>query len=409
MYGRTGEHLTNKNSTPKISIIVPVYGEDQYLDECISSILEQTYKNIEVILVDDESPDLCPEICDKYAILDSRINVIHKKNAGLVEARKTGISHATGDYISYVDGDDWIESDLYERMMQDVIEKDIDIVIDGYKKDMDGRCYQYNNSLPIGFYDRKAIESFIIPNMISKGEFYTFGIYTYVWNKLFRRDIVFQNQLSVDSSLIIGEDSSCVYPSIYQANSILITDYCGYHYRQRTGSLLRQSRNGEKMYGKLQNCYSFLSEKFAGDGCVCKQIDNYYLSQLVMLSDCLVNLFPEIDKRFPFENIPSNSRIIIYSAGAFGYHLYQQYLDQGCFQVIALCDQDYDRYNFEAFSPETIRSLKFDFVVIASVDSDFVRTNVETLTKYGVRRNKIITIQDTLPTITQNLKKVNAL
>ena len=86
MYGRTGEHLTNKNSTPKISIIVPVYGEDQYLDECISSVLEQTYKNIEVILVDDESPDLCPEICDKYAILDSRINVIHKKNAGLVEA-----------------------------------------------------------------------------------------------------------------------------------------------------------------------------------------------------------------------------------------------------------------------------------------------------------------------------------
>ena len=77
--------------------------------------------------------------------------------------------------------------------------------------------------------------------------------------------------------------------------------------------------------------------------------------------------------------------------------------------MIALCDQDYDRYNFEVFSPETIRSLKFDFVVIASVDSDFVRTNVETLTKSGVRRNKIITIQDTLPTITQNLKKVNAL
>ena len=94
--------------TDLISVIVPIYRIDRYVGLCIESLINQTYKNLEIILVDDGSPDRCPEICDLYAKKDSRIKVIHKENGGLVSARKAGIMTATGKYVGYVDGDDWV-------------------------------------------------------------------------------------------------------------------------------------------------------------------------------------------------------------------------------------------------------------------------------------------------------------
>lgn len=99
--------------TPLISVIVPIYKVEQYLDECVQSIRNQTYTNLEIILVDDGSPDNCPEMCDNYARQDSRIKVIHKKNGGLCSARNAAISIAKGDYIGFVDGEDYISDTMY--------------------------------------------------------------------------------------------------------------------------------------------------------------------------------------------------------------------------------------------------------------------------------------------------------
>ena len=104
------------NNKPHISVIVPVYKVEQYLDECVQSIINQTYKNLEIILVDDGSPDRCPEMCDEYAKQDSRIKVIHKKNGGISSARNAGIAVATGEYIGFVDSDDFIAVDMYEKL-----------------------------------------------------------------------------------------------------------------------------------------------------------------------------------------------------------------------------------------------------------------------------------------------------
>lgn len=101
-----------------ISIIVPVYNVEKYLERCIESIVNQTYKDIEIILVDDGSPDNCPVICDRYAEKDNRIKVIHKQNGGLINARKSGLEIAQGDYIGFVDSDDWIEPEMYEYFAQ---------------------------------------------------------------------------------------------------------------------------------------------------------------------------------------------------------------------------------------------------------------------------------------------------
>ena len=110
-----------------ISVIIPVYKVEKYLDRCLESIVNQTYKNLEIILIDDGSPDNCPAICDEYAQKDSRIKVIHKANGGVSSARNKGIDVATGDYIGFVDSDDWIEPDMYETLIKNAEQYNSDI------------------------------------------------------------------------------------------------------------------------------------------------------------------------------------------------------------------------------------------------------------------------------------------
>ena len=117
---------------PKISIIVPVYNVEQYINRCIDSLLGQTLKDIEIILVDDGSPDQCPQICDEYARKDSRIKVIHKKNNGLGYARNSGLELATGEYIAFVDSDDYVNINMYEKLYNETINNNFDIVYCGF-------------------------------------------------------------------------------------------------------------------------------------------------------------------------------------------------------------------------------------------------------------------------------------
>ena len=112
-----------------ISVIVPIYRVEKYVEQCIQSICNQTYRNLEIILVDDGSDDECPQICDRYAQRDERIKVIHKENGGLDSARKVGILAATGKYIGYVDGDDWIEPEMYEKLLESIYKFDVEFLI----------------------------------------------------------------------------------------------------------------------------------------------------------------------------------------------------------------------------------------------------------------------------------------
>ena len=112
---------------PMISVIVPIYNVEKYLARCVDSIVNQTYKNLEIILVDDGSPDRCPQMCDDYADKDSRNKVIHKKNGGLSDARNAGMAVATGEYISFIDSDDWIETSMFELLLNNIFQYDCEI------------------------------------------------------------------------------------------------------------------------------------------------------------------------------------------------------------------------------------------------------------------------------------------
>lgn len=125
------ENMKNKDVTSLVSVVVPIYNVESYLNECVDSILFQTYKNIEVILVDDESPDSCGKICDDYEKMDTRIKVVHKKNGGLSDARNAGMKVATGDLITFVDSDDYISKDFIEILFEAMLENKSDIAMIG--------------------------------------------------------------------------------------------------------------------------------------------------------------------------------------------------------------------------------------------------------------------------------------
>ena len=123
------------NTMPKVSIIVPVYNVEKYLNRCIQSLLNQTLKDIEIIMVDDGSPDRCPQMCDNYAKKDNRIKVIHKQNAGLGYARNSGLEIATGEYIAFVDSDDFVNSQMYETLYNNAVSTKADVVYSGFRKE----------------------------------------------------------------------------------------------------------------------------------------------------------------------------------------------------------------------------------------------------------------------------------
>jgi glycosyltransferase involved in cell wall biosynthesis len=226
--------ITNNNL---ISIIIPVYNVEKYLNRCVDSIVNQTYSNIEIILVDDGSKDKSGEICDKYAMKDQRIKVFHKKNGGLSDARNYGLKEATGDYISFVDSDDWLETDIYEKCMNSNKKYDADII---------------NFAMQINHSDGKYY------NQIIKEETLLCGNEGLIYLNSFRNlDIsacnkIFKSSLFNDIEFPYGklcEDCYIMFKIFHKAEKVLITPYLGYHYFKRKGSItLNNNINLDYLY-----------------------------------------------------------------------------------------------------------------------------------------------------------------
>lgn len=150
----------------KISVIIPVYNAEKYLKRCVDSVRIQTYSNLEIILVDDGSPDQCPAMCDAFAAEDTRIKVIHKENGGVAAARNTGLDVATGEYLTFVDSDDYIDNNMYQSMMKIAERYDCDVVMCDCIKEFGNKKEIYTHDIRTGFYNRKQIESEYFPHLI---------------------------------------------------------------------------------------------------------------------------------------------------------------------------------------------------------------------------------------------------
>lgn len=210
----------------KISVIVPIYKVEAYIDRCIESIINQTYHNLEIILVDDGSPDQCPEICDEWAKKDKRIRVIHKKNGGLSDARNVGLAAAKGDYISFVDSDDWIEPDFISVLYTELINANADISACGVDY-----VSESGEVLRKRKCDCLCLDKIEALRRLVKED----GVYQTVWNKLYRRETIGSILFEVGRC---NEDDFWTYQIFDRAKKIVITNQTLYHYFQRDGSIM---------------------------------------------------------------------------------------------------------------------------------------------------------------------------
>ena len=392
---------------PLVSIIVPIYMIDRYLGICVESLLNQTYQNLEIILVDDGSKDRCPEICDLYASKDSRLKVVHKENGGLVSARKAGLEVSTGGLITYVDGDDWVGPDYIEKQVAAYLETGADMVCAAQTRVIFDRAVELCNSIPTGVYEGDALFE-LQKEMLSRGTFYRPGITTYVWNKLFRRERPHGAAMQVDEAISIGEDAAVTYPALLRCRCVAVTDNTEYHYRQREDSMLKQSKPFSAEAGKLRSLYEYLMNwkdrtEAAGELGLFEQITDYLLSIGIIRSG---GRLPE-DDYSTFDKAYYGKKVVIYSAGTFGQQLVARFKETGHCRVTGWIDDDYWEYRrccMDVDPVEQIREMDFDYVLVASVDEAFGERTVERLTGLGISRRRILTV-----TVPRSMERRNEL
>ena len=229
---------------PKISVIIPVYNVEKYLDRCVSSVLGQTLTELEIILVDDGSPDNCPQMCDEYKLKESRIKVIHKENGGLSSARNAGMNVATGKYIFFLDSDDWLEPDGMEHLYNLAEKHKVDFV--RYRAIRTGwpglpenaPCMlEQPREIAGGFYDRQRILSEIYPKLLVTPQM-TLGPILGAWGALYRNEFLKANLLTFYEDIKFSEDVVFSASVLRCTNSFYYDDTAGvYHYFYNSNSI----------------------------------------------------------------------------------------------------------------------------------------------------------------------------
>lgn len=294
-----------------ISVIVPVYKIEEYLRQCLESLSAQTLDDMEIIIVDDGSPDGCPEICDEYAAKDARMKVVHKQNGGLLSARKAGFAASKGDYIGFVDGDDWVEPDTFLNMYKAVCEHSPDMVLSDFLCDY-GDCIEPSDQcFEEEFYDRARLESEIFPKMLFDGRFYRFGVNPNCWSKLVRRELIEKNLLPVDERIRMGEDAAFIYPCMLDSQSITCVKTPTYHYRITEQSM--SNAYDERLKDIILLPYKRLKEKNAeSDFDISSQLDYYllYMVNFLLRNEAKkANAHSKKERRAVIENICADGDI----------------------------------------------------------------------------------------------------
>ena len=259
----------------KVSVIVPIYKVEKYLDKCVESIVNQTYDNLEILLIDDGSPDNCPKMCDEWAKKDKRIKVFHKKNGGLSDARNFGLKCACGDYIYFIDSDDYINEEMIATLYNDLIETHSDMSCVNYLK-----VTEDDENIKVDLTPKREILSPLEAHQLS---FSTTKFGNYAWNKLYKKELFNNIQFPVSKKM---EDLAIMYLLIDECKQICFNDIPLYFYVQRAGSIL-SNPNSSLMFDKMEftiQKYDFLKKKY----------DFIYENELVTLASAL-DCYPYLD------------------------------------------------------------------------------------------------------------------
>ena len=275
---------------PKISVIVPIYKVEAYLRQCVESILKQTYTNFELILVDDGSPDRCPIICDEYAKTDDRVIVVHKQNGGLSSARNAGLNAATGDYVLFVDSDDYIDPTTIESCVTLIQSLNCDALKFEYKivRGLEKPVKSPNNIKDSHFQiftisDEKKKNAFLLEYL------FTYKVKWESWSWLIKKSVIDEHNLRFyDNKIIFAEDLYFSLLLIMYCEKIVISDLKLYNYRLRNGSIMQRA-NSSKI-NELNNLSKFIYELLKEDF----KLDEYYKIHFEIISNRF-NFMPHLN------------------------------------------------------------------------------------------------------------------
>ena len=225
-----------------ISVIVPIYKVEKYLRRCVDSVLAQTYTNFELLLVDDGSPDGCPQICDEYARLDARVKVIHKPNGGLISARNAGILAARGDYICYVDGDDWAKENMLQFIHEKITESPVplDMVLFAAHNVFEDHLEETINEAPEGYYDRERLEKEVFPQLLvdTRNGIRAGLVQAHTWDKAFKRELQVK-YYTRDERIRVFTDVPMTYECLLNCQNAYICNEHLYMYNKTNENSIR--------------------------------------------------------------------------------------------------------------------------------------------------------------------------
>lgn len=380
-----------------ISIIIPVYNVEKYLDKCVNSVLNQTYKNIQIILVDDGSTDGCGELCDKYAREHNNVDCVHKINGGLVSARKAGLEVAKGKYALCIDSDDYIDKGMVAFLHKKALESNADVVFSNMivENEIYGTTTLMKSSIPVGVYDmsdptNKVYKQFYVDDA-------GIGIMHGICGKLIRTNLYKKYQDLVPDSIHCGEDAACMYPLLTEAKVVDISGGAFYHYIKREGSILMNTHrdileNWEKLYNYLLDNVH-IRDNDTNE--LAKTNLKKFINTRVMLgvknmlginNETVGNVVVDSQKKMwqvPFELIKKKSKIVLWGAGLVGESYYKQLENSKYCNCVAWVDSNV-KDNPLVVSIDRLKDIKFDNVLIAVAKPQAVDQITNTLVeKFG--------------------------
>lgn len=374
-----------------ISIIVPIFNVEKYLERCIESLIGQTYHNIEIILVDDGSKDNGLTVCQNYEKLDSRIKVVHKENGGITTARKAGIRVAQGKYIGFVDGDDWVEAVMYKKLYEQMINFDVQIVLSGMYRENDNGIYAKWKAGQIadGLYKSEEKKRYVYENLFLNGVNCISGSLN---NKLFLKELLTRNLEKVDDRIHGYEDDLvCTIPCILEAGGIYVTEEAYYHGYDRANSTTH-SKN-EHWYEQLNFVFFRLRESFESHSyaeVLLPQLKTYIINGIM---NGIPHFFDDISiPRYYIREENRKEKLILYGAGVVGQSYYTQLLASGAYEIVLWIDKNHEDkiLGMEISSIEQIEEAEYDKIIIAQKSEKVAGEIKCELMKHGIPDEKIV-------------------
>ena len=268
-----------------ISVIVPVYKVENYLRKCVDSILAQSYPDFELLLIDDGSPDGCPQICDEYARLDPRVSVIHKPNGGLISARNEGIRAARGDYVCIVDGDDWALENMLQFIHETVSRSPVplDMVLFAAHNVYEDHLEETVNNVPEGYYDRTRLEKEIFPFLLTdtRSGLQVGVIQAHTWDKAFRRELLLEHYTQ-EERIRVFTDVPMTYECLLHSRNVYICNEPLYMYNKTNEGSIRAKSRENLLTESFRYLIVYMREHMGGIGPLIDRQLNEYAAMLII-------------------------------------------------------------------------------------------------------------------------------